>query len=68
MAEVAKSKAGSGERCAPAEAEAVPGCDAGPAGRAGFVFREIHAALSRRRARKSASAGSFVRDGKGQLS
>ncbi|MCZ2404438.1 hypothetical protein IV498_14945 [Paenarthrobacter sp. Z7-10] len=36
-------------------AEGFPGCDAGPVGRAGFVVREIRAALARRRPRKRAA-------------
>ncbi|WAH98172.1 hypothetical protein [Arthrobacter sp. MMS18-M83] len=33
--------------------EGLPGCDAGPAGRAAFVVREIRHALARLRARKT---------------
>lgn len=66
MAIVPEPKAAAGERCA--TAEAVPGCDAGPAGRAGFVLREIRVAAARRRVRRSAATGTAVRDGKGKLS
>lgn len=66
METVPEPRAAAGERCA--TAEAVPGCDTGPAGRAGFVLREIRAAVARRRVRMNAATGTAVREGTGKLS